>query len=360
LYAGCYAAVFCTHTEDTNLLSINYLHAGAPKVWYAVAQPDAPRFESLAGFHYTHQQKECKEFLRHKRCLLSPAVLQKAGIRYATAVQHPGEAIITFPGSYHFGFNAGFNVAEATNFGVPEWLPFGRAAGVCLCRPDSVRIDMPRLEALLQRYNRDSKRNHRLSWKEWRLRTEKKRLMENDVASGTGTPQKKKKPAKKKSEQEKKKEFWIEVMRPALSDGKAAGNGRHASKKFRRQQQEGSDVWHLAKPITRKSLDVNTPVLCLVPVQSNVPGTLPGGDASDEETDKKEDEQCFAGHVVEIAENHVRIRLAGLPKTEDIWMPVVGSKLFLDGGRWEEEDEKGGLPTLHYWKEADSKDFCAN
>ena len=65
-------------------------------------------------------------------------------------VQYPGEAMVTFPGAYHFGFNAGFNIAEATNFGVPEWIPFGKQAKVCLCRPDSVRIDMEQFCKLLQ------------------------------------------------------------------------------------------------------------------------------------------------------------------------------------------------------------------
>jgi jumonji domain-containing protein 2 len=118
LYCGMWASVFCAHTEDMNLLSVNYLHAGAPKVWYAVAPgPDAARLESLTAFHYAHEDKLCKQFLRHKMSLLSPIVLRKAGIPFTTVVQRPGEAVITFPGGYHFGFNSGFNVAEATNFG---------------------------------------------------------------------------------------------------------------------------------------------------------------------------------------------------------------------------------------------------
>jgi len=32
LYAGMYGSVFAAHTEDMNLMSINHLHCGAPKV----------------------------------------------------------------------------------------------------------------------------------------------------------------------------------------------------------------------------------------------------------------------------------------------------------------------------------------
>ena len=54
--------------------------------------------------------------MRHKRVLISPRILDREGIRYTTAIQRPGDAMITFPGGYHFGFNAGFNMAEASKF----------------------------------------------------------------------------------------------------------------------------------------------------------------------------------------------------------------------------------------------------
>lgn len=93
LYIGMWASVFCAHTEDMNLLSINYLHAGAPKIWYAVAPgEDSRRFESLCESHFAHARRTCPEFLRHKRYLLSPAILLKAGIPFTMHIQRPGDA----------------------------------------------------------------------------------------------------------------------------------------------------------------------------------------------------------------------------------------------------------------------------
>lgn len=151
LYFGCWRAMFAFHTEDMELYSINYLHYGAPKSWYSVPPKYKKRFEVMAQSYFPEEYYHCPEFLRHKTSLISPSRLKDCAIPYHTAVQEKGEFMITFPGSYHQGFNHGFNIAEATNFATERWIDVARDARVCHCQPDSVKIDMDIFETLYYR-----------------------------------------------------------------------------------------------------------------------------------------------------------------------------------------------------------------
>jgi hypothetical protein len=52
---------------------------------------------------------------------------------------------------YHCGFNAGFNIAEAVNFGLKSWIDLGKNAKSCMCRNDSVSINMEEFVINLKR-----------------------------------------------------------------------------------------------------------------------------------------------------------------------------------------------------------------
>ncbi|EPB71090.1 JmjC domain protein [Ancylostoma ceylanicum] len=114
LYFGMYGASFAWHVEDMELYSINYLHHGAPKYWFAVPPEAATRFERLMRQQFPTYDRQCK--------------------------------------GYHMGFNLGYNIAESTNFATDRWIDFGKNAVLCKCRSDMVEIDMT---PFMQKYRHD-------------------------------------------------------------------------------------------------------------------------------------------------------------------------------------------------------------
>mmetsp|Transcript_37251 Transcript_37251/g.86898 ORF Transcript_37251/g.86898 Transcript_37251/m.86898 type:complete len:349 (+) Transcript_37251:1566-2612(+) len=303
-----------------NLLSINYLHAGAPKYWYAISPTDADRFETLASSLFPAARQKCKEFLRHKRYLISPSRLQKAGIRYTTQVQRPGDAIITFPGSYHFGFNTGFNVAESTNFAVEEWMPLGNIAGVCQCHPHSVRIDMDRFKVLLARYYKDVfEQGRRLSYAQWATDLVKKRRSEalrsirneSDIYGPTGEG----------DQTDDKKSFHLRVIENCLK----------VTKDRKRPHKRSSPVkplpmWKWAHGRKGKACEYvsSTRILCKLDCQ----GGQPGEEGIFGSVHRPQ--AWFVGTVVEVKEDYCRVHFQGMQKKADIWVHSHSEGILLE------------------------------
>ena len=48
--------------------------------------------------------------------MISPAVFQSHGIQVKTTIQRESQVVVLLPGTYHFGYNMGYNVAQAMNF----------------------------------------------------------------------------------------------------------------------------------------------------------------------------------------------------------------------------------------------------
>lgn len=142
LYFGMWKTTFAWHTEDMDLYSINYLHFGEPKTWYAIPPEHGKRFERIASGFFPTSAKTCQAFLRHKMTLISPQILKQYSVPVNKITQEAGEIMITFPYGYHAGFNHGFNCAESTNFAAPRWVEYGKRAMQCTCSNDMVKISM--------------------------------------------------------------------------------------------------------------------------------------------------------------------------------------------------------------------------
>ncbi|CAG8548884.1 5235_t:CDS:10 [Ambispora leptoticha] len=142
LYFGMWKATFAWHVEDMDLYSINYIHFGAPKQWYAIPPPYSRKFETVMRGYFSHEYQNCREYLRHKQFIVKPSILSENNIPVNHLVQHEGEFVITFPYGYHAGYNLDYNCAESVNFALDDWIPIGKKAGACRCQNDSVKIDV--------------------------------------------------------------------------------------------------------------------------------------------------------------------------------------------------------------------------
>ena len=123
-----FGSTFTIHVEDMDLYGINVILHGFGKFWYCVAPEHGYKLEKLLNEkiwpEVKTQYKDCPNWLRHKTCLIDPTVLEKHGIPVTRMIQQKNEMIIVAPYAYHYGFNLGWNVAEAINFGSPSWIEF--------------------------------------------------------------------------------------------------------------------------------------------------------------------------------------------------------------------------------------------
>lgn len=133
VYIGMLFSWFAWHVEDHELHSMNFLHTGSPKTWYAVPAEYAFAFEEvirLEAYGGNIDHLAALTLLGEKTTLLSPEAVVASGIPCCRLIQNPGEFVVTFPSAYHVGFSHGFNCGEAANFGTPQWLKVAKDAAV--------------------------------------------------------------------------------------------------------------------------------------------------------------------------------------------------------------------------------------
>lgn len=115
--------------EEHQLYSLYYMHLGEPKVWYGVPGRCSVDFETiwkkyLVGVRdmYAGQPDMHDNLVMQLSC----SVLKGEGIPVYRCIQYPREFVLVFPGTYHSGFDCGFNCSEAASFAPLEWLLHGQ------------------------------------------------------------------------------------------------------------------------------------------------------------------------------------------------------------------------------------------
>ena len=107
---------FNQHVEENLLNAINYLFDldnTYPKHWYCLRPEDQTLFEEYMKKRCPELFRDCANYIGHRTIMVDPEViLKKLKLKVYYGIQNPGMFAITFSGSYHFGYNEGFNLAE--------------------------------------------------------------------------------------------------------------------------------------------------------------------------------------------------------------------------------------------------------
>ena len=131
-------SLFALHSEDSNLRSINFHLAGAPKVWYALPYNEISKLEKLVQKY----PEGCPVWHRHKDHWVDMSFVRKYCEipKIWKAVQLPGDIIIT--SGPHQGFNKGMNVNIAINFHTgPKDIELTREPAHCPPTKEHCRYD---------------------------------------------------------------------------------------------------------------------------------------------------------------------------------------------------------------------------
>jgi len=132
---------FCWHYEDIMMYSVNYMHEGEGKIWYAIPAKDREKFERLAKSKLAILFDDDPNLLHNINVMINPTYLEANGVEVFRTLQKPGEFILTFPEAYHQGVSVGFNVAEAVNIAIPSWMEYGlRAMDVYMTTREKVPV----------------------------------------------------------------------------------------------------------------------------------------------------------------------------------------------------------------------------
>ncbi|XP_057516761.1 putative lysine-specific demethylase JMJ16 isoform X1 [Amaranthus tricolor] len=114
--------------EEHHLYKLQYLHFGAPRIWYGIPGSESHNFEAIAKKHLPWSDDKQADLLHTPGRQLSPATIKAEGVPVYRCIQRPGEFVLFLPGAYHSGFDCGFNCAVSSVLAPLDWLPHGQVS----------------------------------------------------------------------------------------------------------------------------------------------------------------------------------------------------------------------------------------
>ncbi|XP_033101564.1 protein Jumonji-like [Anneissia japonica] len=118
------------HCSQHALATIDYLHTGAPKIWYCVPASHFEQANAVLKQEFPQQSANILHPLNNAnfKCMVPMSAFLKAGIPVYRLVQEAGQFVVTWPGMTIATVSCGYNVAEVVNFATASWLGQGQAA----------------------------------------------------------------------------------------------------------------------------------------------------------------------------------------------------------------------------------------
>lgn len=122
IHVGMLFSTCCWYRDPHGLPWIEYLHDGAPKIWYGVPDSQSVKFkETLTSIVPGYCQKKTV-WLLSDTTMVPPTMLKDHGVSLCRTVQNPGEFILVFPKAFTSSICAGYNVSESVYFAPNSWL----------------------------------------------------------------------------------------------------------------------------------------------------------------------------------------------------------------------------------------------
>lgn len=122
LHVGMVFTAFCWYRDPHGLPWIEYLHTGAPKIWYGISDDNSSVFQDALRKLIPRYIKNKTIWLPSDTAMIPPSLLVENGVSLCHSIQEPGQFILVFPRAFISSICTGYLVSESVYFAQPSWL----------------------------------------------------------------------------------------------------------------------------------------------------------------------------------------------------------------------------------------------